>query len=96
MSYPESSGSGQQLVNGRDFGVLEFYYRMISAVKQCKLLRGSRSKNLIFFEFSRVFPGDQPLGKEPEYSGNEIAIATLQNAKMFAMLEKGWGIPNDL
>ena len=34
--------------------------------------KGSQSKNLNFFEFSRVSPGDQPLNKEPEDSGYEI------------------------
>ena len=41
---------GQRLVARRDSGVLEFYYRRISAVKQCKPLRGSQSKNLNFFQ----------------------------------------------
>ena len=31
---------GQRLVERRDSGVLEFYYRRISAVKQLKPLRG--------------------------------------------------------
>ena len=47
-------------------------HRLISAVKQCKLLRDSQSKNLIFFEFSRVSPGAHPLTKKPEDSGYEI------------------------
>ena len=34
-------------------------------------MQGSQSKNLIFFEFSRVSPGDQPLVKEPEDSRYE-------------------------
>ena len=47
----------------------EFYYHRISAVKQWKLLRGSQSKKNVFFDFSRVSPGDQPLAKEPDDSG---------------------------
>ena len=37
---------GQRLVPRRDSGELEFYYRRISAVKQCKPLRSSQSKHL--------------------------------------------------
>ena len=48
---------GQRVVARRDSGVLEFYYRRISAVKQCKPLQSSQSQNLNFFEFSRVSPG---------------------------------------
>ena len=55
---------GQRVVARRDYGVLEFYYLRISAVKQ--------SKNFNFIEFSRASPGDQPLVKESEDSGNEI------------------------
>ena len=51
---------------------LEFYYRRFSAVKQCKLLQGSRSKNLNFFEFSRVSAVAHPLTKNPEDSGPKI------------------------
>ena len=45
ISYPDSSGS---LVTRRDSEELEFYYRRISAVKQCKPLRGSQSKQFFF------------------------------------------------
>ena len=59
ISYPESSGclaSGwSQLTLG--YWLLEFYYRRISAVKQCKPLRSSQSNSINFFEFSRVSPG---------------------------------------
>ena len=55
-----------RFVTRRDSGVLEFYYRMISAVKQCKLLRASQSKNLNFFELSRVSSEAHPLTKKPE------------------------------
>ena len=71
---------GQRLVARRDSGVLEFYYRMISAVKQWKPLRsGACTEQPIkrfktFFEFSRVSPGDHPLTKKPEDSGYEIGI----------------------
>ena len=43
---PFFSGSlpTDNLVPRRDSGELEFYYRRISAVKQCKALRGSQSK----------------------------------------------------
>ena len=48
--YPESYGflvcSGWS--PGETLG-----YRRISAVKQCRLLQGSQSKNLLFFEFPR-------------------------------------------
>ena len=54
--------------------VQEFYYRRIFAVKQCKLLRDSQTKNLIFFEFSRVSPGAHPTTKKPGDSGYEIAF----------------------
>ena len=60
------------MVTRRDSGVVEFYYRRISAVKQWKPLRCSQSKNLNFFEFSRVSPGAHPLTKKPEDSGYEI------------------------
>ena len=36
---------GQRLVARTDSGVLEFHYLRISAVKQCKPLRSSQSKN---------------------------------------------------
>ena len=39
----------ERFVARRDSGVLKFYHRRISAVNQCKLLRDSQSKNLIFF-----------------------------------------------
>ena len=39
---------GQWVGTRRDSGVLEFCYRRISAVKQCKLLQDSQSKSLIF------------------------------------------------
>ena len=63
---------GQRVGASRDSGVLEFSYRKISAVKQWKPLRGSQSKNLFFFEFSRVSTGAHPLTKKPEDSGYEI------------------------
>ena len=44
--------------------------------KKSKPLRGSQSKNLNFFEFSRVFPDDQPLAKEPEDFGYKMAVET--------------------
>ena len=45
--YPESfSFFGHWVVARTDSGELEFYYGRISAVKQCKLLQGSQSKNL--------------------------------------------------
>ena len=56
--YPESSGSLARGWSPGETGELEFYYCRISAVKQCKPLQGSQSKNLNFFEFSRVSPGD--------------------------------------
>ena len=59
---------------GRASGELEFCYRGISAVKQCKSFTGQPIENFIFFfVFSRVSPGDQPLAKEPDDSGYEIA-----------------------
>ena len=67
------------LVARRHFGELESYYRRIFAIKQCKPLRGGQSKKLIFFEFFEVTPGDQPLAKEPEDSGYEIARISLDN-----------------
>ena len=39
-----------------------------------ELIQSSQSKNLNFFEFSRVFPGSHPLTKKPEDSGYEIAL----------------------
>ena len=53
-------------------------------VKQWKPLRSlyhsSQSKNLNFFEFSRVSPGAYPLTKKPEDSEYEIApFANLTN-----------------
>ena len=66
---------GQRMGASRDSGVLEFSYRKISAVKQWKPLRGSQSKNLIFFEFPRVSTGAHPLTKKPEDSGYEIGQA---------------------
>ena len=65
---------GQRLVARRETGVLEFYYRRICAVKQCKPLQAANQKINFFFEFSRVSPGDQPLAKEPEDSGYEIVV----------------------
>ena len=65
---------GQQMGARRDSEVLEFYYRSISAVKLCKPLRGSQSKQFDFFEFSRGSPGALPLTKEPEDSGYEIGF----------------------
>ena len=41
--------------------------------KTKQAVRGSQSKKLIFFELSRVSPGDQPLTKEPEDSEFQIA-----------------------
>ena len=65
---------GQRMGARRDSEVLEFYYRSISAVKQCKPLRSSQSKQFDFFEFSRVSPGALPLTKKPEDSGYEIGF----------------------
>ena len=49
VSYPDSSGF---LVSGWSQGETpEFYYRKLSAVKQCRLLQGSQSKSLIFSNF---------------------------------------------
>ena len=39
---------GQRLVARRDSGVLEFYYRRISAVKQSGLYRAANEKNFFF------------------------------------------------
>ena len=58
-----------RLVAMRDSGELEFYYRRISAVKQCKPLQSSQLKKLEFF---RVSPGAHLLTKKPEDSGYEI------------------------
>ena len=66
------------LLFGRDSGILELYYRRISAVKQCKPLQGSQS--IIFFEFSRVSPGAHPLTKKPEDSGYEIVLGAMSNS----------------
>ena len=59
---------GQRLVARRDSGVLEFYYRRISAVKQWEplrsLYRAANEKKFSFFEFSRVSPGTHPLTKK--------------------------------
>ena len=77
---------GQRLVAWRDW-LLEFYYSRISAVKQCKPLRGSQSKNLFFFEFSRVSPGDHTQTKTPENSGYEIVIRVVHQIDEF--YEKG-------
>ena len=64
---------GHRLIARRESGVLEFYYRRISAVKQCKLLRGSQfEKKNFFFEFSRVSPGAHSLTKNPEDFEYEI------------------------
>ena len=73
---------GQRLVARRDCGVLEFYYRRISAVKPCKPLRSSQSKNLNFFEFSRVSPGTHPLTKNREDSVYEIGIVWVDGWKL--------------
>ena len=69
ISYPEFSGflvscwvAGETLA-----GVLEFCYRKISAVKQCKPLLGSQAKK-IFFSNSPVCPGAHSLTKNPEDS----------------------------
>ena len=68
---------GQRLVARKDSGVLEFYYPRISAVKQCKPLRGSQS-----IEFSRISPGAHSLTKKPEDSGCEK-----KNAKITPVLQ---------
>ena len=70
---------GQRLVVRGGSGVLEFYNRRISAVKQWKPLRSSQSKNLHFFEFSRVSPGAYPLTKKPEDSRNEIGSSLMKS-----------------
>ena len=79
---------GQRFVARRDSGELEFYYRRISAVKQCKLLQGSQSKYLIFFEFSRVSPGAHPLTKKPEDSGYEIVTWLEKSIKIISSLNE--------
>ena len=70
---------GQRLVARRESGVLEFYYHRISTVKQCKPLRGSQSKYLKFFEFSRVSHRDHPLTKKPKNSGGNHGRLVLQH-----------------
>ena len=45
----------------RDSGILELYYRRITAVRQCKPLRGSLSKNSICFKFYRALSCSQHL-----------------------------------
>ena len=55
---------GQQMGASRDSGVLEFCYRKVSAVKQCKSLQSSQSKNLNFFEFPRLSTGAHSLTKK--------------------------------
>ena len=56
---------------------MEFYYRRISAVIQCKPLRGQPIKKLFFFfEFSRVPPGAHPLTRKTD----EIGIGTCKLA----------------
>ena len=42
---------GQRVSARTDSGKLEFYYRKISAVKQCKALRGSQSNKFNFVDF---------------------------------------------
>ena len=39
-----------------------------------ELIQSSQSKNLNFFESSRVFPEAHALTKKPEESGYEIAV----------------------
>ena len=80
ISYPESSGF---LVSGWLSAETLRYWNFItagfSAVKQCKPLQGTQSKNFNFFELARVSPCDQLLVKEPDDSGYEIASTpTLQ------------------
>ena len=65
---------GQRFVARRDSEELEFYYRRITSVKQCKLLPDSQSKNLFFFEFSRVSSGVFPLTNKPEDSGSDLIV----------------------
>ena len=72
ISYPESWIFGHQVGAWRDSGALEFCYHRISAVKQCKLLWGSQSKHLNFFEFSSVSPDAHLLTKKAEDSGYEF------------------------
>ena len=56
-------------------GVLEFYYCRNSAAKNNANRNGpANKKKSNFFEFSRVFPGDQPLAKEPEDSEYENGL----------------------
>ena len=68
---------GQRLVARRDSGELEFYYRRISAVKQCKPLRSSHKKIEFFFKFSRVSPGDPPLTKSLRTLGTRLIFTTI-------------------
>ena len=70
--YPESSGIfGQQLVARRDSGEIEFYYRRISGVKQCKPFSTANQKNLNFFRIPQTLPWQPTTKKEPEDSGFE-------------------------
>ena len=62
------AGIGKGWSPGETLGNWNFSYRRISAVKQCKPLRSSQSKNLNIFDFLRISLGDQPLTKEPEDS----------------------------
>ena len=84
---------GQRVGAGRDSGELEFYYRRISAAKQCKLSQGSQENKILIFEFPRVSPGDQPLAKEPEESGYEIAELQFRNTQGDVMtISKPWQV----
>ena len=74
--------SPQALWPAERLWVLEFYYCRISKVKQCKLLRGSQSRNLNIFEFFGVSPGDQQLAKEPEDSGYDIGGDVMRNSSL--------------
>ena len=46
-----------------------------------ELKQSSQSKNLNFFEFSRVSPGAHPLTKKPEDSGYEIGTTLNADTK---------------
>ena len=59
---------GQWLIARRDSGVLEFYYRRISAVKRYKKLRGSKSKKLFFFRILQSLSWRPIAGQRPEDS----------------------------
>ena len=77
---------GQRLVARRDSGVLEFYYRRIPAVKQCKPLWGSQSKHLhYFFQILQSLSLCPPLTKKPEDSGYKTGQAYEKSPVHFSL-----------